>query len=408
MLSVFPFASYRPPPDRAAAVACPPYDVLTEEEARAIAQRNPASFVRVIRPEVDFPPGTDPHTPAVYARARDNLLAMLERGDLTHDSVPRIYAYQQRMGDHVQTGLVVCCSVDDYDEDRIKKHERTRKDKEDDRTNHALAVSAHCGPVFLTYRDVPDITDRTDALRREKPLYDITADDGVRHTVWAIDDYQPFVDLFARVPCAYVADGHHRAACASRVRQARRDANPDHTGQEEYNRFLAVLFPASQLRILPYNRLVRTLGGHSPESFLREIARTFDVAEAHRPDPDRPGVIGMYLAGRWYHLALPPDTALPDDPASRLDVSLLQERLIGPILGITDPRTDDRIEFVGGVRGTAWLEQAVDTGHAAAAFALYPVPIEALMAIADAGRIMPPKSTWFEPKLRSGLLVHPF
>jgi uncharacterized protein (DUF1015 family) len=309
------------------------------------------------------------------------------------------------MGEHEQTGLVACCSIDEYDADLIKKHERTRRDKEDDRTRHLLTLGAQTGLVFLTYRGREEIDAAVGPILRAAPLYDFTAPDGVAHTVWRVPDPAFFVEAFERVPALYVADGHHRSASASRARAALRDENPGHTGDEDYNFVLAVVFPADQLRILPYNRVVKDLGGRTPEDFLSAVRERFEVTEGASPSPER-GSFAMYLGGAWYGLRPPAGSVDPTDPIASLDVSVLQDRLLAPVLGVEDPRTDKRIDFVGGIRGTEELERAVDSGRAAVAFSLHPTTLDDLMRIADAGEIMPPKSTWFEPKLRDGLVCH--
>jgi uncharacterized protein (DUF1015 family) len=312
------------------------------------------------------------------------------------------------MGQHDQTGIAACCSIDEYDRDAIRKHERTRKDKEDDRTRHMLTLGAQTGPVLLTYRSREDINAAVTAEVSAPALYDFTAPDGVQHSIWRIGQAagHRIAKAFHEVPAAYIADGHHRAASASRARAERRQANPDHGGDEEYNYFLAVLFPSDQVRILPYNRVVKDLNGKTPDEFLNELAKQFKISADAPPEPAAKGWISMYLAGRWHGLRVPPEMVNADDPISSLDVSVLQERILDRLLGITDVRTDKRIDFVGGIRGAAELERLVQSGAAAAAFSLFPVTVAELMAISDANQIMPPKSTWFEPKLRDGLLSH--
>jgi uncharacterized protein (DUF1015 family) len=312
------------------------------------------------------------------------------------------------MGEHSQTGVAACCSLDEYDADVIRKHERTRKDKEDDRTRHMLTIHAQTGPVFLTYRGRGQVDEIVARAQTEEPLYDFTAPDDIGHAIWRVGDVESerLIEEFRAVPLVYIADGHHRAASASRARTQLMSENPDHSGQEEYNYFLTVLFPAGQLRILPYNRVVKDLNGRKPKQFLDDVSSQFEVSEAASPAPLQKAEICMYLEGRWYSLKLPAGTTNPIDPILSLDVSVLQERVLDPLLGITDVRTDKRIDFIGGIRGTKALEQMVDEGRAAVAFSLYPVTVEQLMAIADANEIMPPKSTWFEPKLRDGLLSH--
>jgi len=384
-----------------------PYDVVDREEAAALAEGNPYSLLHVDRAEIDLPPETDPYSDAVYAKALENFLRLQKEGALIRETSRVVYLYQQIMGNHAQTGIAALCHIDDYENNLIKKHEKTRKDKEDDRTRLIATLSADTGPVFLTYRDEAAIDRFVNEAKRDAPLYDFTAPDGIRHTVWRLEHSGEVVDDFCRVPCAYVADGHHRTASAVRVGKERRAANARHTGNEEYNWFLAVLFPASQLRILPYNRCVRDLNGRTEEEFLAGLkAGGFLVEKAGDAMPPGPGEVRMCLGGNWRRVAWTPDAGA--DPIARLDVTVLQERVLGPLLGIDDPRTSKRIEFIGGIRGTGELERRVKEGRAAVAFSMYPTTVEQLMEIADAGAIMPPKSTWFEPKLRSGLFIHTF
>ncbi len=403
MATVHPFSALRPAPESAARVSAVPYDVVNTEEARRLAGKNPLSFLHVSRPEIDLPEGTDPHADEVYRKGAENFEALKRDAPLVSDEEPAIYVYRLRVGAHEQTGIAACCSVDEYDSDVIRKHEKTRRDKEDDRTRHMIDLSAQTGPVFLTYRDVADANALVDAAKAEPPLYDFTAEDGVQHTVWRMkpEPTRALVHSFTDVPRIYIADGHHRAASASRARAHFRSLHPaDRDGPDEFDYFLAVLFPASQVRILPYNRIVRDLNGLTPEELLARVGKTFTVVENASPSPARRGEISMYLTGRWYGL-------VPRDIGSgALDVTALQDAVLSPILGVHDIRTDKRIDFVGGGRGTAELERLVDSGAAAAAFSLYPVSLDQLMAISDANEIMPPKSTWFEPKLRDGLLVH--
>jgi uncharacterized protein (DUF1015 family) len=414
-MQIKPFAALRPTPEKAAALAAVPYDVVDTAEARALAAGNPDSFLHVSRPEIDLPDTVDIHADAVYAQGANAFKDLQARGVLLREPEERLYVYRQIMGTHSQTGVVACCHIDDYAHDIVRKHEKTRKDKEDDRTRHCLALNANSGPVFLTYRDDAELDARVAGTQQTAPLYDFTAADGVRHTVWRVDGANaPWVEAFGRVPLAYVADGHHRAAAAFRAGQQRRAANPAHTGREEYNWFLAVLFPETQLRILPYNRCVADLNGLTPEAFLAKVEGVFkterltpsaqrSASEPQPSEPAGPREVRMYLGGAWYRLAWETFEA---DPVGRLDVSVLQDRLLAPVLGIDDPRTNTRIAFVGGIRGTGELTRRVDGGRDAVAFSLFPVTVAQMMDIADAGQIMPPKSTWFEPKLRSGLLVH--
>lgn len=386
-------------------MACVPYDVVNAAEAAELAAGKPHSLLHVDRAEIDLPPGTDPYSDAVYAKARENFASLQREGYLTRETQPCLYVYQQQMGTHVQRGLVAGCHVEDYDRGLIKRHEKTRQDKEDDRTRLIDTLSADTGPVFLAYRDAPAITALVAALTREPPRHDFTAPDGIRHSVWRIPGGERWVQSFADVPVAYIADGHHRAASAARVARLRRERNANHTGAEAYNWFLSVLFPASELKILPYNRIVTDLHGLTDADFLARVRETFGLEENASPQPESAGRVSMYFQGRWYGLRCAADPSA--DPVGRLDVSLLQERLLAPVLGIAEVRTNKRIDFVGGIRGAGELVRRVDAAGGVA-FSMYPVSLDQLMDIADAGQIMPPKSTWFEPKLRSGLFVHTF
>jgi len=408
MATIRAFRALRPTPEKAAAVSAVPYDVVNTTEARELAAGNPLSFLHVSRPEIDLPEGTDIHSDEVYQKAAENFEKLKAEAPLSVENSPSLYVYRLRMGEQQQTGIAACCSIDEYDSDIVRKHERTRKDKEDDRTRHMISLRAQTGPVFLTYRGRRQIDEIVARAQTEEPLYDFTAPDGVGHAIWRVGDVEAerLAEEFAAVPLVYIADGHHRAASASRARAELQSENPNHTGEEEYNFFLTVLFPAEQLRILPYNRVVKDLNGKTSEEFLAIVSSQFEVKEAASPSPLQKAEICMYIAGRWHSLTLPAGTTNPIDPISSLDVSILGERLLDPLLGITDVRTDKRIDFVGGIRGTAALEQMVNDGEAAVAFSMYPVTVEQLMAIADANEIMPPKSTWFEPKLRDGLLSH--
>jgi uncharacterized protein (DUF1015 family) len=404
-MRIHPFQGLVPTPASAAEVACVPYDVVNAAEAAALAVGKPNSLLHVDRAEIDLPAGTDPYSEAVYAKALANFLALQRSGALVRETEPCLYVYQQQMGDHVQRGLVAGCHVDDYDAGLIKKHEKTRKDKEDDRTKLIDTLSADTGPVFLTYRDNAAVTALVNAKTREKPLHDFTAPDSIRHTIWRIAGGVEWVSAFGAVPVTYIADGHHRAASAARVARLRRERNTRHTGNEDYNWFLCVLFPASELKILPYNRIVVDLNGLSPDAFLGKVKSIFGLQENATPAPSTVGSVSMYLGGKWYGLRMPVDPNA--DPVSRLDVSVLQDKLLTPVLGIEDVRTSKRIDFVGGIRGPNELVKRVDA-DGGVAFSMFPVTLAQLMDIADAGQIMPPKSTWFEPKLRSGLVVHTF
>jgi uncharacterized protein (DUF1015 family) len=407
MATIRKFRALRPDPKEASLVAAVPYDVVSREEAQQLAANNPLSFLHVSRSEIDLPDEVDPYSEEVYQMAKENFERLKLNCPLVLEESPSLYVYRLRMGEHSQVGIAACCSLDEYDSDIIKKHERTRRDKEDDRTRHILALGAQTGPVFLTYRGRDEINRIVSEAMRAEPLYDFVAPDGIAHTIWRLDGAASdlLVEAFQDVPSLYIADGHHRAAAAARARAQLRCENPDHSGLEEYNFLLGVLFPANQLRILPYNRVVKELGmGH--DEFLKAVSERFILSPGASPQPSRKGQMSMYLGGRWYLLEVPPGSVKTQDPISSLDVQILQYRLLEPILGIKDVRTDKRIDFVGGIRGTAELERIVDEGRAEVAFSMYPVTVEQLMRISDAGQIMPPKSTWFEPKLRDGLLIH--
>jgi uncharacterized protein (DUF1015 family) len=405
-MRLHPFRALRPAPELAERVAAVPYDVVNRSEAAALAAGNPHSFLHVGRSDIDLPADVDPYDPRIYSKAREALDRFQADGTLLREAQPSLYLYQQTMDGRSQTGVVGCVHIDDYERDIIRKHERTRRDKEDDRTRHVLTLRANAEPVFLTYRARPDVRALAEPVRACPPLYDFTAPDGVRHTVWRIADPAPFVDAFRQIPIAYVADGHHRSASAWRAGRELRNAPPQHRGDGEYNWFLAVLFPADELRILPYNRVVRDLAGMLASDVLARLSHLGRVSVTDDSHPPRAGTFGVFLMDRWYRLELDEATIDRSDPIASLDVSLLQDRVLGPILAIGDPRTDKRIDFVGGIRGTAELERRVRSGEMAIAFSLYPTTLEQLMAVSDAGQIMPPKSTWFEPKLRSGLFVH--
>ncbi|MBT8440838.1 MAG: DUF1015 family protein [Gammaproteobacteria bacterium] len=405
-----PFRGLRPTPEHAADVAAPPYDVLNTEEARQRAEGRPLSFLHISKPEIDLPPDTDPYAPEVYAKGAENLRRLVDDGVLIRDEQPRYYAYRLRMGEHEQIGLVCAGSVADYDKNRIRKHEFTRPKKEDDRVRQITALNAQTGPVLLAYRSSAAVKKILDEVSAGAPVYDLVADDGIGHTLWIIDDARHIAALtetFDDMDALYIADGHHRSASASRVAAARRGDNTSDSSDEDYNYFLCVAFPHDETRILDYNRVVVDLNGHTPEQLLEKIAADFDVSLSDGPaKPSRPTQFGMYLDGNWYRLDLREEKVPADDPVASLDVSLLQDNLITPFLGIDDPRTDERIDFVGGIRGMAELERRVDSGEMQVAFALFPTSMEALMAVADAGEVMPPKSTWFEPKLADGLVSH--
>ena len=406
MAVIRPFRALRPQAERAQLVASVPYDVVNTEEARALANGNPLSFLHVSRPEIDLPPGTDIYSDAVYRKAVENFEKLIAACPLEREAEPSLYLYRLIMGNHEQIGIVACCSIDEYDNGTIRKHERTRRDKEDDRTRHMLMLRAQTGPVFLTYRARSEIDEQVSAAITRAPLFDLTAADGVRHTIWRLNETDALVKSFESVPLLYIADGHHRAASASRARAELKEQSFGYTGKEDYNYFLTVIFPDAQVRILAYNRTVHDLNGLSSDEFLQAIREQFTVTENAKPEPPQRGFWSMYLDGKWYGLELSPDATLPAGTVAMLDVSILQDRLLDPILGIKDIRTDKRVDFIGGLRGTKELERLVDEGKAAVAFSLYPTTVEELLMVSDANEIMPPKSTWFEPKLRDGLLIH--
>ena len=396
MSAIYPFAALRPVPQAAATVAAVPYDVVNTQEARALAAPNSLSFLHVSRPEIDLAPGASPYSDAVYELAAKNFAQLKRDAPLVVEESPSFYVYRLHMGAHVQTGTAACYSLDEYDRDLIKKHEKTRPDKEDDRTRHMLAIGAQTGPVFLTYRASKAVDSIVARVAQQAPLFDFTAADGVRHQVWqapAVEN-QAIVDAFATIDSLYIADGHHRAASAARTRRTLAAR-----GSGEHDRVMAVAFPDNQMQVLPYNRVVTDLRGLTPAAYLAALRKALSVRDGGPATPSGKGSIAMYLGGVWYTIAMPAGS-------DALDVDLLQTSILEPLLGITDVRTDKRIEFVGGIRGTSELEQLVNAGKFAVAFSLYPVSVADLMRIADAGGIMPPKSTWFEPKLRDGLLSH--
>ena len=407
---VRPFAALRPAPGRAPEVIAPPYDVLNTAEARALVEGRPWSFLHISKPEIDLPPGTDPYAPEVYAKAAENLKKMLDAGVLKQDEQACYYAYRLVMGEHVQVGLVAAASVADYDINRVRKHEFTRPDKEDDRVRQIEALNGQTGPVLLAYPNAPEVDAILAAATEGEPDADGVAESGVRHTLWVIRDAETLArltELFDAMPAIYIADGHHRSASASRICATRKAANPNHSGNEAYNYFLSVIFPHHQMRILDYNRVIKDLNGLSEAEFMAKVAECFMIEMMDEAvKPARPGEFGMYLNGRWSKLIIRGDLIPHSDPVGRLDVSLLQNNLIAPVLNITDPRRDKRIDFVGGIRGLAELEKRVNSGEMALAFSLHPTGMEDLMAVADANEVMPPKSTWFEPKLADGMASH--
>ncbi|MCU7851081.1 MAG: DUF1015 family protein [Candidatus Thiodiazotropha sp. (ex Monitilora ramsayi)] len=404
------FTGLRPAQGRADDVAAPPYDVMNEAEAREMVEGRPWSFLHISRPEVDLPVGVDPYAPEVYAKAAENLQKMVREKVLVRDDKPCFYVYRLTMGEHRQTGLVAAASVEAYDTDRIKKHEFTRPAKEDDRVRQVDALNAQTGPVFLVYPSAPQVDAVLVRVSQAAPDMDVTAADAVRHEIWVVDDEATVEQLtrdFDAMSALYVADGHHRSAAGSRVGGARKADNPNHTGGESYNYFLSVIFPHNQMQILDYNRVIKDLNGLDKTTFLARVGESFSVESSDQPvKPASAAEFGMYLDHQWYRLRLDPARIPSDDPVARLDVSLLADNLIEPILGISDPRRDARIDFVGGIRGLSGLEKRVDSGEMVVAFSLFPTGMEDLMAVADAGEVMPPKSTWFEPKLADGLVSH--
>ena len=410
MALIKPFRALRPPKEKASLVAALPYDVMSVAEAREMAHGNPASFLHISRPEIDLPPELDPHSDPVYRQGQVNLAEFLRAKLLVQDEEPFYYIYRQKMGEVVQTGLVVCAAVDDYQSDVIRKHELTRADKEEDRVRHIHALDANDEPVFLTYRHDPEIGAMKRDFVSRPPEYDFTTEDGVSHTLWVIRDkagIARLTELFGRIDTLYVADGHHRSAAAGRVRELRREANPHHAGDEEYNYFLTVIFPDNEMNIMPYNRVVKDLNDLSLAEFMVAVGKHFSVSPETGPVvPRNRHDFGMYAAGKWYLLTPRQGSFAEEDSVACLDVSILQNNLLSPVLGIRNPRVDERIHFVGGIRGVGELVRLVDSGEYEVAFSLFPTSIGELMALADAGKIMPPKSTWFEPKLRSGLFIH--
>ncbi len=410
MVVVRAFKGLRPRNDLAEEVASPPYDVLDSAEARVLVKDNPLSFLRVVKPEVDLPPETDLYSEPVYQKGAENLQALMGDDIMVQDAKPLYYFYKQVMGDHAQYGLVATVAATDYEADLIKKHEFTRPDKEADRVKHILTQKAQCGPVFLTYPDISSFN----LLQEEfcgsnEPVVDFISPDGIGHVLWLVNDDEMIDTIrttFEAVDCLYVADGHHRSAAGTIVAQTMRKDNSDHDGTEEYNYFLAVIFPKSHMKILAYNRAVMDIDGLTPDELISKIEEKFEVSQGADPEPENGRSYSMYLDGEWFGLEPIEGTYPADHPVKCLDASILQENLLAPILGIEDPRTSQRIKFIGGIRGTQELEKLVDSGKFQVAFSMYPTSIDELIAVADSGNVMPPKSTWFEPKLRSGLVVH--
>lgn len=410
MSTLRPFHGWRPLPQYASDVAAKPYDVLNSEEARKEAEGHPLSFLHVGKPEIDLEPSIHLYDTRVYEKAKENLNKLINDGILQKDAEPYFYLYAQTMGNHTQYGIVGCVSVQEYLNNTIKKHELTRKDKEDDRTEHVRVTNAHTGPIFLTYPAQKEVDLIVEQVAASKPVYNFVAADNIRHQFWLIPDQNTIAQiqkLFDAIPTLYVADGHHRSASAVRMGVELAAKNPNHTGNEEYNFFLAVLFPHNQLKILDYNRVVKNLNSRTVDEFLSAIKINFEIEQTPaQAKPRNKGEFGMYINKQWYYIRPLPQLQANDDIIAKLDVSILQNYLLQPLLGVDDPRTSKNIDFVGGIRGLGELERRVDSGEMAVAFALFPTSIEELMAIADDGKIMPPKSTWFEPKLRDGLVVH--
>ena len=414
MSKIRPFKAVRPAADKAHLIAALPYDVMNSEEAREVVRGNALSFLHVDKSEIDLPIGTDIYDESVYKKAKENLYRLIEDGHLIQETKACLYLYQQVMDGRSQTGLVCCASVEEYEKGLIKKHEKTLARKEEDRIKHVDTTNAQTGPIFLTFRTQKDIEDKMNhIIKHETPIYDFVAEDSVQHVAWLIDndpDIEFFVEKFSEVPALYIADGHHRCASACRVGKQRKDANKSHTGNEEYNYFLSVIFPNSQLEIMDYNRVLKDFNGLNKDEFIAKVQEKFTIEEHSSTEPyrpEKPTTFGMYpLCQTWFKLTAKPGTYPEDDIVGSLDVSILQNNLLTPILGIGDPRTDKRIDFVGGIRGLEELEKRVRSGNEVLAFSMFPTSIEQLINIADAGEIMPPKSTWFEPKLRSGLFIH--
>ena len=403
------FKGLRPTQDKAEAIASLPYDVVNFQQACKEAEGKPLSFMRVVRSELELDPSIDPYSEPVYAHAKENFQKLVDGGHMVREDVPSMYLYRQQMGEHSQTGLVATFSAEDYDNDVIKKHEKTREAKENDRYRLTRTLRVNTGPVFLTVKDGTLLDQIVENKKDEDALFDFVAEDGIRHSVWKISDPEilaKIVETFDNIPCAYVADGHHRSASNARCARLMKADNPNHTGDEDYNWFLSVCFPAGQLKILPYNRVVKDLAGNTKEQFLEKLGKVCKLTKSGQKAPEGSLKVSMYLDGQWYSLEFENTEGL--DAVSSLDVALLQDRVLAPLLNIGDPRTDERIDFVGGIKGTDELERLVNKDGFAVAFSMYPTTVAQLMAIADAGQIMPPKSTWFEPKLRSGLFVHTF
>lgn len=403
MAVVKPFKAWRPTPESVKEIACVPYDVINTQEARELAEGKPKSFLHVIRPEIDLPENTSVYHQKVYEKGKENLDNLLNSKNFLQENQPSLYIYRLIMDGRSQIGVFGCVSVDDYNNEVILKHELTRPAKEDDRTKHIITQQAHAEPVMFTFRDTGDITTfMNEYISGNEPIYNLETEDGISHTIWKVEGSEKLESAFTETPNLYIADGHHRCASAARAAKEQASQNPKHDGSEAYNFFPAVLFPMDQMEILAYNRIVFS----TPDNFLDQLSKTFTLQKNAKPAPPKKGMISIYVNDNWYGLTL--KSATDDDPASQLDISLLQDQILEPLLNIEDQRTDPNIDFVGGIRGTDELEKLVDNGEAALAISMYPTSIEELLAVSDAGQLMPPKSTWFEPKLRSGLLVHTF
>ena len=408
MIKIYPFKPLMPDAKKAAQIACEPYDVISTNEARQAAEGNEISFLHVIRPEIGFPAETDPYSEPIYLKAAENLGSLQQGGHLSQADEPSIFIYRQIYQGQAQHGVVCCYDVEHYRSGEIKKHEKTRPVKEDDRTRHLTTCSAHAEPVFLTFKDDPTVDQLIESDIAASHVIDFEAEDGVQHTIWKAANAQAYVDAFANLDAVYIADGHHRTAAGERAATQRASENGQHTGNEEYNRVLSVMFPANQLRILSYNRVVADLNGLDGPSLLEKLASIGTLEPTSNPQPESAGSVCVYFGDGWHKFTFAPDSFDSNDPINSLDVALLQSQILTPILGVGDPRTDDRIGFVGGIRGTDELERVVDSGKQAVAFSMFPTSIEQLINVSDADKIMPPKSTWFEPKLRSGLFIHRF
>ncbi len=406
MAIVKPFKALRPVPEKAKFVSCVPYDIVSESEVREITAGNPDSFLRVTRPEADFAASSTTPEAEVLNRAQENLDRFIREDKMSRESEPSLYVYRLIDGDHQQTGIVGCCSLDDYDAGIIKKHEKTRPDKVRDRTDHMLSLKAQTGLIFLAFRGTNDTKQLIAETVAGEPLYDFACPKGVRQTVWRVTETSAFVGAFDRIPALYVADGHHRAESAALARREMRHSNPNHAGAEDYNFVMAGIFPAEDLHILAYNRVIKDLNGLTEEAFLEKLQQNFIIGETSERQPNNRGEFCMYLAGRWYNLRYNVNYVREPDPLDRLDVQILQQNVLQPILDIDDPRTNERITFVGAGRGIDELETLVDSGGSKVAFSLFPTTMEDLFAVSDMGEIMPPKSTWFEPKLKDGLFIH--